>query len=206
MQIDQVAAVHPVIARIIAEGEPILREYGYPAVAVTNFAEGVGVPLPGQMTLMAGALLSDRGDFQIGWIVAIAFAAAVAGSCAGYWIGWYGGRRLLERLPVRHERLARAEGFFERRALGLVFLARFLDGFRQVVPLLAGTLKMPWWRFFGATLAGSGAWVGLWGGGVYLFGHDLHALALQFYRLGEHAWWLAAIALVLLLVWLLLRR
>ena len=194
------------MSRVIAEGEPILREYGYPALAVSNFAEGVGVPLPGQTTLMAGAMLAERGDFQIGWIVSIAIVAAVVGNAAGYWIGRLGGRRLLDRLPIRDDRLARVEGFFDRRASLLVFGARFLEGFRQTVPLVAGTMNMPWWRFFGATLAGSAAWAVLWGGGLYWFGRDLHAIVPHLHRLASHTWWLAALLLLGLTAWLLARR
>lgn len=206
MQENQLATGHPVIAHVIAEGEPILREYGYAAVAVSNFAEGVGVPLPGQTTLMAGALLAERGDFQIGWIVSIAIVAAATGNVAGYWIGRLGGRRVLAWLPIREERFVRVEAYFRRRALLLVFGARFLDGFRQTVPIIAGTMNMPWWRFFGASVAGSVAWAALWGGGLYLFGRDLHAMVPHLHRLGSHGWWLAALVLAALFAWLLSRR
>lgn len=197
---------HALIERFLSEGEPILEHYGYTAVVVCNFAEGLGIPLPGQTTLVAGALLADRGDFHIVIITTLALLAVVAGGAAGYWIGRSGGRQLLDRLPIRPERLTWVEKFFVRKGIVLVVAARFLDGFRQVVPLVCGSMNMPWWRFFAAHLTGSVLWVLVWGVAVYVFGHHINALLPILHRLGTHGWWLAGVGLLALLIWLLGRN
>ena len=199
-------AARPLIERLLSEGEPILEHYGYPAIVVCNFAESLGVPLPGQTTLVAGAMLADRGDFNIALVIALAFLSVVSGGAAGYWVGRVGGRRLLERLPIRPDRLERVEDFFVRQGLILVFSARFLDGLRQLVPMVSGSMNMPWWRFFAAHVAGSVIWVAVWGVAVYVFGRHIHALLPTLHRLEPHGWWLAGGGLCALLIWLLARR
>ncbi len=194
------------IERFLSEGEPILEHYGYPAIAVCNFADSLGIPLPGQITLVAGALMADRGEFHIVLVVTLAFLAVVAGGAAGYWLGRIGGRKLLERLPIRPERLTRVEDFFVHKGIVLVVAARFLDGFRQFAPMVCGSMNMPWWRFFAAHVAGSVLWVLVWGVAVYVFGQHVHALLPFLHRLGTHGWWLAGGGLLALLIWLLARN
>ena len=198
--------MHPAIEHLLATARPILDEYGYVGLFVANFAEGFGIPLPGQTLLVASAILADAGDFTIGRVVALAFVAAVLGNCVGYLIGRTGGHAVLLRLRVSPARLERVEAFFARRGIWVVVLARFVDGLRQTAPLVAGSLEMPWWPFFGASLVGSAAWVSVWGIGAYLASeHVLGALALL-HGLTGHGWWVAGVALAVLALWLLRRR
>lgn len=199
-------ATHPLVGALLVHGEPILREYGYPAIVVCNLAEGVGIPMPGQTTLITAALLATSGDFQIVWVVTLALAATIAGNCMGYWVGRLGGRKLVQRLPMRPERLARLERFFSHRGLLLVVFARFLDGTRQTVPLIAGSMNMPWWRFLVATVVGSLAWVSLWGIGGFLAAPKLHQFLLQLHGVTQHWVWLALVPAIAWAGWHYLRR
>jgi membrane protein DedA with SNARE-associated domain len=190
---------------ILAHGEPLLRDYGYPALFACNLAEGVGIPLPGQTTLIAGAVLAGEGELRLGWILATALLASIGGNCAGYWIGRWGGQRLLRRLPVRAERLQKVESFVSRRGVLLVLAARFVDGLRQTVPLVAGSMGMHWWRFLAATTLGSAAWVALWGLGVYYLGREITPLLVRLHSVLEHPVWLIVAVLALVFGGLYLR-
>jgi membrane protein DedA with SNARE-associated domain len=196
----------PAIEHVLATARPILDQYGYVGLFVANFTEGFGIPLPGQTVLVASAILASTGDFAIGRVIAIAFAAAVFGNCVGYWIGRTGGHALLLRLRVSRARLEQVEAFFARRGIWVVVLGRFVDGLRQTAPIVAGSLEMPWWPFFGASLIGAAAWSTAWGIGAYLASeHVLGALALL-HGLAGYGWWLAGLLLAGLVLWLLRRR
>lgn len=198
--------LHPTIAHLLATARPILDEYGYPGLFISNFVEGFGIPLPGQTLLLGGSILATSGDFDIRFVVALSFIATLLGSCVGYAIGRTGGRALLLRCRIRPARLEQVESFFARRGALVVVFARFLDGLRQTAPLVAGSLQMPWWRFFWSSVVGAAAWVGVWGAGAYLLGEHLHGLLAALHQLAQHGWWLTAVLLLTLVLWLLWRR
>lgn len=197
---------HPAVKAILAHAEPILTKYGYAGIFLTNLAEGFGVPLPGQTLLMAGALLALEGHYAIGWVLATAFAASFLGPCIGFWIGRRGGRSLLLKVRINETHLDRVEGFFHRYGVWLLVFCRFLEGFRQLTPILAGSMNMAWRPFLLASFAGSLLYVGVWGGGVYLLGRQFHAWLAQMHSLSPYTWALCGLLLLLLLIWLLVWR
>ena len=96
----------------------------------------------------------------------IALAAAIAGSTVGYAIGRLGGRVLVLRygryVLVTSERLDKAERFIDRRGWLVVTVARFIEGLRQAVGLVAGITGMRWPLFLACNAAGAAAWVAVW--------------------------------------------
>ena len=198
--------LHPVHSHLLAEGRPLLDQYGYPGLFVANFVEGMGVPLPGQTLLVAAAMLATQGDLHIYAVAALAFAGTLGGSCLGYLIGRTGGRALLLRCKLPPERIERLEAFFARRGAIVVIVARFVDGLRQAAPLVAGSLKMPWWRFLLASVAGSAAWVGVWGIGIYSLAEHSHQMLAALHRVSNAGWWVTGLIAVCLITWLCWRR
>ncbi len=94
---------------------PLLDNYGYLAVAGLITLEDFGVPVPGETVLIAAAVYAGAGQMNIIAVVLIAVAAAVIGDNIGYAIGYFGGRRLVERfgryLLITPQRLDTAERF-----------------------------------------------------------------------------------------------
>jgi membrane protein DedA with SNARE-associated domain len=92
----------------------------------------------------------------------IALAAAIAGSTVGYAIGRLGGRVLVLRygryVLVTSERLDKAERFIDRRGWLVVTAARFIEGLRQAVGLVAGITGMRWPLFLACNGAAAAAW------------------------------------------------
>ena len=200
------SALHPVISRLISEGRPLLDQYGYSGLFVLNFAEGMGIPLPGQTLLVAAAMLSTQGDFHIGAVASVAFAGTLGGSCIGYLIGRTGGRALLVRCKFSPEKIGRLESFFARRGALVVVIARFVDGLRQFAPLVAGSLRMPWWRFFLASVAGSVAWVGAWGIGIYTLAEHSNQILAALHRVSTSGWWFTGLVALFAVAWLYRRH
>lgn len=164
----------------LARAEPLLGRYGYLAVFVAIFLEGVGIPAPGQTLLVAGAVLAARGQLSLAALLATAFAASASGTLAGWAIGVSGGRRLLARFAG--QRLAQIEGLFARFGGGVVAFGRFVDGARQLAGLAAGSLGMPLASFLLWNTLGALLWVVFWGAGSWAFTRDFHVIAAAAHR------------------------
>jgi membrane protein DedA with SNARE-associated domain len=181
---------------------PWIQAYGYWAVALAVMLEGTGIPLPGTTLMVGASLLAGKGELNMPAVWLVSWLAAVSGDNLGYWIGRQGGRRLLLRTGVKRQRLARLEGFFRRFGLWLILLGRFVDGTRQLNGLIAGSARMPWYRFLLADLLGSAAWVSFWVIGLYYL--DEHASVLHQWLHQDYLWAMLAIFLLLSLVLYLL--
>ncbi len=165
-------------ALIVAE--PYLRQYGYAAVVVGLFVEGIGIPAPGLTLLIAASLLAGRGEMDLTAVIVSALCGALAGYNLGYRIGNYGGHRLLlrTRLINRHH-LRRLRRLYRRWGVPVVIIAPFFDGLRQLNGPVAGIIDMPWARFALANAIGCTLWIGFWAVAAFtLSEHTSTALAL----------------------------
>ncbi len=146
----------------------------YPALFLIVGGDSAGVPLPGETSLVAAAILSSQGRLSLPLVIGVAAAGAIAGDNVGYALGRRGGRSLLTRpgrgLGVRQRLLAQGERFFERHGAKTVFLGRWLPGLRIAAAWLAGTNRMPWRRFALWNALGGIAWAGSVGTAAYLLG------------------------------------
>src|SRR5262252_8491320 len=72
--------------------------HGYWTLAFTLLLENAGIPLPGETVLLFSSFLSHEHDeLNFGLIVLVGTVACTLGDNLGYWIGYRGGRPLLDR-------------------------------------------------------------------------------------------------------------
>jgi len=163
----------------------ILREYfqkyGYWTVAFALLLENTGVPVPGETTLLFASFLAfSQHQLRLPIIIAVGIAAAITGDNAGYAVGHFGGRRLVDQylhvLHVSRGAVEKGERFFERHGPVTIFFARFIAGLRIVAGPLAGTLRMPWRIFLLFNFLGATAWVTAIALIGYFFGSQLDRL------------------------------
>jgi membrane protein DedA with SNARE-associated domain len=152
----------------------LLDQYGLILLFAVVMLESFGIPLPGETSLIAAAVLAQQGHFSIVAVVAVAAAAAIVGDNLGYWVGRTGGRRLLENAPILRHYAPRAlppgERFFARHGPKAVFLGRFVAVLRFTAAWLAGITHMAWWRFLFWNALGGIVWAALVGTISYYFG------------------------------------
>jgi membrane protein DedA with SNARE-associated domain len=137
----------------------LLQSYGYYAVFVFIALESLGIPLPGETTLIAAAIYAgSTGHLNIVVVFLVAAAAAVLGDNAGYWIGRSGGQRLVNRYGrfVRLDATKMKIGryLFARHGGKVVFFGRFVTVLRTYAAFLAGLNTMHWRRFTAFNAAG----------------------------------------------------
>jgi len=152
--------------------------HGYPAIALVVGLESMGLPLPGETTLITAAIYAGTTHaLHIGPIVAAAAAGAIAGDAVGFWIGRWGGQALIlrhgPRLRLTPDRLAIGQHLFERHGGAVVFFGRFVALLRTLAALMAGVNRMPWRRFLVFNAAGGFVWATAFGGGAYLLGQRI---------------------------------
>jgi membrane protein DedA with SNARE-associated domain len=147
---------------------------GYVVLPAAVAAESAGVPVPGETTLIAAAILAAHGHMHIALVIALAAIGAIAGDNLGYLLGRRLGRPvLLASGPARRLRrsaLRAAESLFARYGGGAVLVGRFVGIGRIAIAWLAGADEMPWRRFALWNAAGSTAWAALVGGLAYAAG------------------------------------
>lgn len=184
---------------------PYIDDYGLLAVAVLVFIENLGIPMPGEATLVLAGIYTKSGELNLVAVLLVGWAAAVVGDNIAFSIGRYGGRPLVLRLGRRfgltHDVLDRVEAFYERHGSKTVAAGRFLPILRHLNGLAAGVTAMTWKRFVIANAIGAAIWVGVWTTVGRLAGAHIEAVN-RFLERGAPA---LAILLVLLFVLHLLR-
>ena len=109
-------------------------------------------------------------------VLVVATVAAVVGSLAGYLIGAWGGRPLLDRwgryVHIQPDDLDRADAWFARYGDWAVFLARLVPVLRALISYPAGVARMPVGRFVLFSALGSLPWNAALLLGGYLLGEN----------------------------------
>jgi membrane protein DedA with SNARE-associated domain len=136
----------------------------YVVVAVVVGIESLGIPLPGEIALVAAALLTATGVTNVWWVAIAASLGAIVGDSIGYAIGRRGGRTLLEWLGRRFPshlgppHLAKAEQIFQRWGVWAIFFGRFIALLRIFAGPLSGALRVRYGKFLLANASGGIVW------------------------------------------------
>lgn len=118
-------------------------QYGYAAVFLALLLCGLGVPVPEDITLVSGGVISglDAGiDPHV--MLTVGLAGVLFGDSTMFLAGRIFGYRIQKiktfRKIVTPQRFSLIQRKFEKYGLGLLFVARFLPGLRSPIYLVAG--------------------------------------------------------------------
>jgi membrane protein DedA with SNARE-associated domain len=159
----------------------VIMTWGYWAVLVAVMVESMGVPFPGETTLLvAAAYAGTGGSLNIVLVIAAASAGAILGDNIGYLVGRFGGYplawRFLRLFHIKPAALESAQDYFARHGDKTVFIGRFIALLRVTVAFMAGVTWMPWRRFLIWNALGGIAWATLYGSLGYILGRNLQLL------------------------------
>ena len=126
--------------------------YGYWAVFLVLIACGFGVPIPEDITLVSGGVISGLGYTNVHWMLVVSMLGVLIGDSTMYWLGRIYGKKIrhfpLIRNIITEDRYKMVQERFEKQGNRLLFLARFLPGLRAVVYLVSGiTRRISFTRF-----------------------------------------------------------
>jgi membrane protein DedA with SNARE-associated domain len=161
--------------------------YGLGGIFLLTLLGSACIPIPSEVVLLFGGALASAGfaatalhhpgaELSLIPVMAVALAGSMIGSWLAYWIGYAGGRPLVDRwgryLLLRPHEVERAHTWFERHGEAAVFFSRMIPLARAFISLPAGVAKMDLGRFSLYTLLGNLPWT--------------IGLALAGYTLGEN--------------------
>jgi undecaprenyl-diphosphatase len=155
----------PNFEKLIQDLGESLGKWTYLLVGVMAFAETgafLGFVAPGEFTVIFGGVVAGQGKIDVIPLIAIVWAAAVAGDVTSYTLGRRLGRGFLERhgakVKITADRIDQVEDFFRRRGGLTIVVGRFLGLVRPIAPFLAGSTRMPFRRFIPYDLVAAGLW------------------------------------------------
>lgn len=153
----------------------------YLAVFLLALSESVpiiGAVVPGTAVILALSALVPSGVVKLWPLLIAATAGAIVGDGLSFWLGHRYHREIFGRWPLSRypELVERSEAFFKKHGDKSVFIARFVPGVRAFVPLLAGMLGLPVWRFYAVNIASALVWAPAHILSGVLFGASFRAL------------------------------
>jgi membrane-associated protein len=149
--------------------ESIIHYGGIYLLLFVVFAETglfVGFFLPGDSLLFTAGLLCSTGILAVHpvLLVLLVIIAAVAGNLVGYAFGKKVGPLLFKRKSgffFRQEQLVTAHEFYLKHGKKTIVLSRFLPIVRTFAPIVAGIVKLDFYKFFIYSLIGAFFWVSI---------------------------------------------
>ena len=144
--------------------EEFLKSAGYGAIFALSFISAMGLPVGAELALIYGGVLAsgqvpgEGKPLNLAVVIVVATLGEVLGSGAGYSIGRFGGRTLVDRVGkyvlLTHKDLDRAEAWFARRGEPVVLVGRFIPLLRSFVSFAAGLGEMAVAKFTIFTVIG----------------------------------------------------
>jgi membrane protein DedA with SNARE-associated domain len=189
--------------------EHFLATWGYLAVFVLSFISSMGLPVGAEVAIIYGGVLASGQvvgvhPLNLVLVIVVATLAEVTGSVAGYLIGYFGGRPLVDRVGkyvlLTHKDLDRAEAWFARRGEPVVLFGRFIPLLRSFVSFAAGLAEMAMAKFLIFTVIGCAIWCTALVSLGYSLGSTYHHVLKAFSYAGYVAAVLVVIAVAALFV------
>jgi membrane protein DedA with SNARE-associated domain len=143
-------------------------EFGYWAVFGVLIACGFGLPIPEDISLVAGGIISGLHFTQLHTMFVVGMAGVLIGDGIVFAIGRLFGERVFSLPYIRRlmtpERFALVQSKFTKYGNWVLFAARFMSGLRTPIFLTAGASgKVSFVRFFvldgGAALISVPVWI-----------------------------------------------
>ena len=160
---------------------------------------GLGVPIPEEIPILAAGVLASEEVVRWWAALAVCLLGVLAGDTALYWIGHHWGEHILDwritRLVLTKEREESLKRSYHRHGMKIVFIARFVAGFRAAAFLTAGVVRISFWKFLAVDGLAAVVGVPLGFGVAYLFTDQLPAILRGVHRFERI---IALLALVLL--------
>lgn len=164
--------------KYLMDSEELIRTGGLITITLIIFIENgiiFGFFLPGDYLLFLSGVFCGTKllDVPVTLLMACVFAAAVLGSLLGYIIGRFFGDNIQTRrdsLFFKKKYIENTRKYFEKYGSQTLIIARFLPVVRTFSPILAGIVKMNFYKFMLYNVLGGLIWTVVLVGGGFYFG------------------------------------
>lgn len=153
----------------------------YTLLAAGAAIENILPVVPADTFIVAGGFIAGLGTVHPLGVFGVVWGGNVGGAVAVYGAGRRYGPSFFRTGPGRRlageRRMERLQAFYRRWGLVAIFLARFLPGFRAVVPVFAGVTQLEPSRAIPPMVVASAIWYGALLQIGYLGGDNIEAVA-----------------------------
>ncbi len=157
--------IAPIIELLVNFVIKVIDILGYPGIFLLMFLESCGIPVPSEAIMPFSGFLVAQGKMNFWLVVLVGTFGNLFGSLLAYYIGYKGGRPLIEKwgkyiLISKHD-LDVADTWFKKRGNFTVFIGRVLPVVRTYISFPAGISKMDIKKFSFYTFIGALPWCAL---------------------------------------------
>lgn len=164
--------------KYLMDSEELIRTGGLITITLIIFIENgiiFGFFLPGDYLLFLSGVFCGTKllNVPVSLLMFCIFTAAVLGSLLGYLIGRYFGDNIQTRrdsLFFKKKYIDNTHKYFEKYGSQTLIIARFLPVVRTFSPVLAGIVKMNFYKFMLYNVLGGLIWTVVLVGGGFYFG------------------------------------
>jgi membrane protein DedA with SNARE-associated domain/membrane-associated phospholipid phosphatase len=170
---------------------------------------GIGLILPGSTIILLLGGLSARGYLDTGDLLWFAVFGAIMGDNLNYYIGRKYGARWLEKSCwfLKPSHIDKTRSFMDAHGAKSIFLGRFIPSVKEVVPFIAGSLKMHKRTFMLWNALGAIGWGFEWVLAGYIFAQSLNLAELWLSRAGLFfAFFVILIGIFYFIKWLIVKK
>jgi membrane protein DedA with SNARE-associated domain len=140
----------------------LIESLGYWGILIGMTIESACIPLPSEIIMTFAGYVVWEGKMAFWGVVLMGTIGNLVGSLIAYYVGWWGGRPLLEKygkyILITHNKLNLADEWFEKYGHEAVLISRMLPGLRTFISLPAGITHMNLKKFILYTVIGSLPW------------------------------------------------
>jgi len=123
-----------------------IEQYGYFALFFSLWLGIIGMPLPDEMIVMSGGLLSSLGKLVIWRSFLLTYLGVVSGLSLGFILGKLFGHRVLDKLVKKKKAkyLSKSKKLLDQYGRFALVLSYFIPIVRHILPYLVGMNNMPY--------------------------------------------------------------
>ena len=112
---------------------------------------GLGLPIPEDIPIVVSGILISNGDVNFKHAMFVCMSGVLIGDSIIYFAGWKWGVRITKHKYIsriiKPRLIVKASLAFRKYGNKIIFIARFLPGFRAPIYFFVGMRKKPFWLF-----------------------------------------------------------
>lgn len=193
--------IYDLLAQISSFIVNLISGWGYSGVFVLMALESASIPIPSEIIMPFSGYLVFAEKFSFWPVILWGTIGNLIGSIIAYFVGFYGGRPLIEKygryILISSHDLDQAEKWFKKHGDISVLFSRMLPVVRTFISFPAGIARMPFGRFSFYTFCGSLPWAFLLTYAGVILGESWSNIEIYFHKFD----WLIVIVVISLIGW-----
>lgn len=148
--------------------------------------------MEGELALIFAGVLAHHGHVNLYFAVFVAGLGAFCGDQIYFYIGRYNKKYIQKKLSSQRQKFAVAHLLLQRYGWPIIFIQRYMYGFRTVIPMSIGITRYNAKKFAIINLFSAWAWAAITILLAWYFGEEIW----QLIQIAKEHWYIAAIVII----------